>query len=165
MKTFCKTLHFFLMGNYWNLRSEQNKSTSQFSIPTHMKSLIKYSFILQCNWTTCLKVWILCRVVILNSANARPSVILIFYFLSFISLNRMDSLSKKVHRRAQCCHLLLVIQNTTTVFVQISECLGDKVQLPGQTSDHDLETMLVNNGRRSWIKSIIHGLFFTAWQS
>ena len=114
-----------------------------------MKSLVKYSFILQCNWTTCLKVSILCRVVILNSANAWPSDILIFYFLWFISINRTDSLSKKDNRRAQCCHLLLVRQNTSTVFVQISECLGNKVQLFGQTSDHDLETMLVNNGRSS----------------
>lgn len=58
--------------------------------------------------------------------------------------------------------LLLVRQNTTTVYVQISECLGDNVQLFGQTSDYVLEKMLVNNGRNSWIKSIIHGLFFMA---
>jgi len=114
-----------------------------------MKSPIKYSFVQQCNWTTCLKVSILCTVVILNSANTRPSVILIFYFLSFISINRMDSLSMKDHRRAQCCHLLLVRQNTSTVFVQISECLGGKVQLFGQPNDHVLETLLVNNGRSS----------------
>lgn len=61
----------------------------------------------------------------------------------------MDSLSKKDHRRAQCCHLLMVRQYTSTVYVQISECLGDKVQLFGQTSDHVLGKMLVNKGRSS----------------